>query len=58
MIEVHGSHNGWHVTEAKPLTISIVWAATIMAPTVAHEVPRRRVTGGEDRTTLPAHPYM
>jgi hypothetical protein len=29
-----------------------------MTPTVARVVVRHRVTGGEDKTLLPEHPYM
>jgi hypothetical protein len=40
------------------LTLCAAWAAIIMAPTVAHALPRRRETGGHDRTTPLEHLYM
>jgi hypothetical protein len=43
---------------SRPLTLCAAWAAVILTPTVAHAVPRRRVTGGEDRMPPPEHPYM
>jgi hypothetical protein len=55
--EVHGPHSGSCITEAGPLTLCTAWAAAIMAPTIACEVPRQRVTGGEDRMTSLEHPY-
>jgi hypothetical protein len=55
--EVHRPHSGSRVTEVGPLTLSIAWAAAIMASIVVREVPRQRVAGREDRTTLPEHPY-
>jgi hypothetical protein len=51
-------HSNSRVTEARPLTLYAAWAADIMTPTMARVVPRRRVTGREDRTPPPEHPYM
>jgi hypothetical protein len=50
-------HTVARTSEARPLTLCTTRVAAIMAPAIAHEVPRRKVTGGEDMTTSPEHPY-
>jgi hypothetical protein len=54
---VHRLHSNSHVTEARPLTLCVVWAIAIMTPTVACTLPRQKEIGGEEWMTQHAHPY-